>query len=61
MKNLDIRMTVSEEGLRYKEIANEMHISREWLSRLLRHDLSAENKLRIMRAISSLKEGKAND
>lgn len=57
MNNLDIRMLVSENGLKYKDIAKELNISREWLSRLLRNDLTPENKIRIMGAIERLKKG----
>ena len=54
MNNLDIRMLVSETGLKYKDIADELNISREWLSRLLRYDLTPKNKIRIMAAIGEL-------
>lgn len=57
MKNLDVRMMVSENGLKYKDVAAEMNISPEWLSRLLRNELTPENKIRVMRAIDSLLEG----
>ena len=57
MKNLDIRMIVSEKGLKYKDIADEMNISPEWLSRLMRNTLTIDNKVRIMGAIERLKKG----
>ena len=57
MKNVDIRMMVSESKLKYKDVAKEIGISPEWLSRLLRFTLSPENKLRITEAIDRLKEG----
>ena len=57
MKNLDIRMLVSENGLRYKDIADEMNITPEYLSRLLRKELTYENKIRVMRAIDQLQKG----
>ena len=57
MNNLDIRMLVSEKRLKYKDIAKELDISREWLCRLLRNELSPENKIRVMRAIDSLLKG----
>lgn len=57
MNNLDIRMIVSEKGLKYKDIAKEMGISREWLCRLLRGELTPENKIRVMRAIDNLLKG----
>lgn len=58
MKNLDVRMLVSDNGLKYRDIADEMNITPEWLSRLLRKELTTENKIRIMRAIDQLKKRK---
>ena len=55
MKNIDVRVLVSESGLTYKEIAAELNISPEWLSRLMRYTLSAENKARITAAVEKLK------
>jgi len=60
MKNLDIRMMVSDHGLKFKDIADEMNISATWLSHLLRFDLSMENKIRIMKAIERLSNGAAD-
>lgn len=57
MNNLDIRMLVSENGLKYKDIAKELNISREWLSRLMRTELTIDNKVRIMGAIERLTKG----
>ena len=54
MKNLDIRLMISDKGLKYKDIADEMNISAEWLSRLMRYDLTLENKVRILSAIERL-------
>ena len=61
MKNLDIRMLVSDSGLKYKDVADEMNITPEWLSRLLRNNLTPENKIRIMGAIERLKKGAEAD
>lgn len=61
MKNLDIRMLVSDSGLKYKDVADELNISPEWLSRLLRNNLTPENKIRIMGAIERLKKGAEAD
>lgn len=60
MENLDLRILISQQGIRYKDIADEMNISREWLSRLMRFPLSTENRLRILRAVEKLK-GAEND
>lgn len=61
MKNLDIRMLVSENGLKYRDIAKELNISREWLSRLMRNTLTIDNKVRIMGAIEKLTKGVESD
>ena len=57
MKNLDIRMLVSGQGLKYKDVADELNITPEWLSRLLRNELTPENKIRIIGAIERLRKG----
>ena len=61
MKNLDIRMLVSDSGLKYKDVADELNITPEWLSRLLRNNLTPENKIRIMGAIERLTKGAEAD
>lgn len=61
MKNLDIRMIVSENDQKYKDIADELKISPEWLSRLMRNTLTNENKVRIMGAIEKLRKGAESD
>lgn len=61
MKNLDIRMIVAENGLRYKDIAKVIGISPEWLSKLMRETLTIENRLRILGAIERLKQAKEAD
>ena len=60
MKNIDIRVMVSDSGLKYQAIAAEMGISPEWLSTIMRKELSEENKDRILQAIRKLK-GENND
>ena len=57
MKNLDIRQEVKESGLFLWQIADKLNISDNWLSRLLRHELSDEKKSEIRSAIKELKEG----
>lgn len=61
VKNLDIRMIVAENGLRYKDIAKVIGISPEWLSKLMRETLTIENRLRILGAIERLKQAKEAD
>ena len=55
MRNLDIRVMVSESGLRYIDIAKQMGISRVWLSNLMKYDLTTENREKILKAIRELK------
>lgn len=60
MRNLEIRLMVSEAGLRYIDIAQKMGISRVWLSNLLRHDLTPVNRERILKAIRELRKEKSD-
>ena len=55
MNNLDVRILVSNSHLLYRDIADQMNISRTHLSRLMREPLSANNKIRVLRAIEELK------
>ena len=55
MRNLDIRVMVSESGLKYTDIARQMGISRQYLSLLMRYDLTIPNREKILKAISELK------
>ena len=57
MENLDIRMMVSSLNLKYIDIAKQMGVSRVWLSTLMRHELTKENRSRVMKAIMELKDG----
>ena len=59
MENLDIRMMVSSLHIKYKDIAKQMGVSRVWLSTLMRHELTKENKDRVMKAIMELKDGES--
>lgn len=56
MTNLNIRLTVSNSGVTYKEIAEVLGISRSYLSRLMSKPLSVKNELRILEAIERIKE-----
>ena len=58
MKNIEIRTLVYDYGVKYKDIAKVLNITPEWLSRLLRRDLSAENKDRIVKAIEKVRTAK---
>lgn len=54
MRNLDICLLVSDYRLQYKDIANQMGISRVWLSTLMRYDLEPQDRKRILKAIDEL-------
>ena len=54
MKNIDLRVEISESGLKYKEIAAVMGITPRWLSNIMRYDLTPENHDRIIQAIEVL-------
>lgn len=58
MENLDIRIMVAENHIRYKDIAEVMGISPVWLSTQLRYELSLVTKERIIQAIEELKNDK---
>ena len=54
MENLDVRLTVSEYGVTYRQIARVMGITPEHLSHLMGEELSAKNRDRIYRAIEQV-------
>lgn len=61
MRNLDIRVLVSESGITYKSIAKQMGISSFWLSHLMRYDLEPNNRERILKAIIELRGDKSEE
>ena len=61
MRNLDIRLLVSEAGLKYIDIARQMKVSRQYLSLLMRYDLSPNNRQRILESIRELKGEKIGE
>ena len=52
--NEDLRLEIFKSGLSYKEIAEEMKISRVWLSRVMARKLTPEMRRRINVAIDEL-------
>ena len=58
MKNLDIRMTVSEKGIHYKDIAVVMGIRKESLSRMMRSELTPDQRSRIQYAIQVIEDAR---
>ena len=61
MKNIDVRMIISDSGVTYKAVARQMGISRGWLSRLMRFELSPANRKRILGAVQEIKEEGLDD
>ena len=59
MKNIDIRLMISDAGLMHKDIAEQIGIRPTSFSRLLRSPLSQKDRLRIIKAIETLKEQEA--
>lgn len=55
LENLEIRMMVNDAGIKYKDIAKHMGISRVHLSRLMSYKLSKKNEKRIISAINDIK------
>ena len=55
MKNIDIRLMVSESGVHYTDIAKKMGIGRVWLSKLMSRDLDSGRRRQIIEAIEELK------
>lgn len=54
MENIDIRILVSNSDFGYKDIAKYLGVSRQWISKLMRYELSPGNKLKILSAINAL-------
>lgn len=56
MKNQEIRDLISQNGLKYWQVANQYGISDGNFSRLLRYAVTDEVKEKIINAINKLKE-----
>lgn len=54
MKNLDIRITVDDKGLTYRQIAEVMGVTPVYLSRLMAKELKPAMRTRILNAIDDL-------
>lgn len=61
MKNIEVRMMVSDAGVTYKAIAKELGITNTWLSAIMRFELSEFNRERITQAVKNLQAGGSND
>ena len=55
MNNLDIRLDVKDSGLLFKDVAEQMGVTPEYLSKVLRYKLKPEMRERILSAIRELK------
>lgn len=55
LSNLEIRKLVIDSGVQYKDIAKKLGMSREWLSRCMRNQLSQAMEESIRIAIDELK------
>lgn len=58
MKNIDIRMIVSDKGITYRQIAASMRVTPCHLSRLMGKELSSKQRDRILNAIDTIEAGK---
>lgn len=58
MKNKDIRVCAMEHGVKLWEVANQLGISPETMSRRLRRELTAEEKEAMVKAIMSVEHGR---
>lgn len=61
MKNIEVRMMVSDADVTYKAIAKELGITNTWLSAIMRFELSEFNRERITQAVKNLQAGGSND
>lgn len=54
LNNLEIRKLVADSGISYKDIAKEIGVTPEWLSRCMRNQLRSEMEQAIRTAINEL-------
>ena len=54
MKKLDIRITVADKGLTYRQIAEVMGVTPVYLSRVMAKELKPSMRTRILNAIDEL-------
>lgn len=56
MNNLDIRKAIETSNFKYWQVANKLGMTDGNFSRMLRIELTKENKERVLNAINELKE-----
>ena len=56
MNNLDIRKAIETSNFKYWQVANKLEMTDGNFSRMLRIELTKENKERVLNAINELKE-----
>jgi len=56
MNNLDIRKAIETNNFKYWQVANKLQMTDGNFSRMLRIELTKENKERVLKAINELKE-----
>ena len=57
MKNKEIRQVITDAGVYYWQVADKLGMHDSTFSRKLRHELSKEEKERVLTAIEELKKG----
>lgn len=55
MNNLDIRLYVKDSGLLFKDVAEQMGVTPEYLSRVLKYQLKPDMRERILTAVRELR------
>lgn len=60
MKNLDIRMIVTASEIKYKDIAAEMNITKQYLSYMMANDISLSKREKILKAIEHINSKKSD-
>ena len=58
MRNIDLRIRISEAGLKFKDIAQALEITPEYFSRLMAKPLSKKHREQVETAIAILERGK---
>ena len=56
MNNLDIRKAIETNNFKYWQVANKLQMTDGNFSRMLRIELTKENKEKVLKAINELKE-----